>query len=105
MLFRSKLHIENLLLCDAVLTYCGKTTDEWLQFKRTDLLKLPGYGRKRPLLAQAFYLSAPATDIKDRFRVHNGFVIKNYGQFSCESLTPFIERIKTESDRRKGAQS
>jgi len=89
-----KLHKENLLVCDAVLTYCGNTTDQWLQLKRNDLLQLPGYGRTKPLLEQAYYISAPQSPIRDRFRVRNGMVILNYDNFSEEKLKPFVEKVK-----------
>ncbi len=90
----SQLHIENLRLCDALLTYCGNTTDGWLNLKKMDLFKLPGYGRTKPLLAKAFYISAPQTSGKERFRIQDGLVIKNYGAFSPASLTEFIEQIE-----------
>jgi hypothetical protein len=94
-------HKEHLLLCDAVLTYCGRTTDGWLNLKKMDLIKLPGYGRTRPMLAKGFYLSIPQTSGKERFRVHDGLVIRNYGDFSPTSLDPFVEQI----ERAKGARS
>lgn len=87
-------HKENLLLCDAVLIYCGKTTDNWLNAKKTDLIKLPGYGRTKPLIAKCFYLSAPQTSGKERFRIQDGLVIKNYGEFTADSLQSFIAQIK-----------
>ncbi len=93
-------HKDNLLLCDAVLTYCGATTDGWLNLKKTDLIKLSGYGRTKPMLAKAFYISAPQTRIRDRFRIQDGLVIKNYGEFSPAWLDPFIEQI----ERAKGAR-
>ncbi len=95
----AQVHRENLLLCDAVLTYCGATQDGWLQLKKMDLLKLPGYGRAKPLLAKGFYLSAPQSSGKERFRVQDGLVIKNYADFSPDALTPFIEQI----ERAKGS--
>jgi hypothetical protein len=93
-------HKENLLLCDAVLIYCGAAADSWLNLKKTDLIKLPGYGRTEPLLAKAFYIGAPQTSGKERFRILDGLVIKSYGEFSPASLDPFIEEI----ERAKGAR-
>jgi len=87
-------HRENLLLCDAVLTYCGRTSDAWLNKKKSDLIKLPGYGRTKPMLARGFYISAPQSDVRDRFRIHDGVVIRNYGDFTPASLDPFLEQIK-----------
>ncbi len=87
-------HIDNLMLCDAVLTYCGQTTDMWLQKKKSDLMKLPGYGRTKPMLAKGFYISAPRSDARDRFRIQDGVVIRNYSDFTPASLDPFVEEIE-----------
>jgi hypothetical protein len=94
------MHLQYLQQCDAVLTYCGNTTNGWLQIKRSDLVKLSGYQRTKPMLAKAFYLSGPQTVGKERFRVQDGIVIRNFGEFSPASLTPFIEQI----ERARGSQ-
>lgn len=93
------MHEEYLMECDAVLTYCGQTADGWLNLKKIELMKLLANGRMKPLLAKAFYISAPQTSSKERFKIHDAIVIKNYNDFSCDSLTPFIEQIQ------KGKQS
>jgi len=92
-------HRENLLFCDAALAFCGATHDRWLELKKMDLFKLRGE-RKKPMLAKAFYISAPQTAGKERFRIQDALVIKNYGEFYPASLNPFIEQI----ERAKGTQ-
>jgi hypothetical protein len=94
------MHRQYLQECDAVLTYCGNTTDGWLQMKRMDLLKLSGCRREKPMLAKGFYLSVPQTSGKERFRIQDGIVIRNFGEFSAASLNPFIEEI----ERARGAR-
>jgi len=89
-----QMHRDNLLICDAVLVYCGQTTDAWLQKKSSDLIKHVGYGRTKPMLAKGFYIGAPQTSVKDRFRTQDGVVIRNYGDFTPDSLSPFTEQIK-----------
>ncbi|MCI0659784.1 MAG: toll/interleukin-1 receptor domain-containing protein, partial [Acidobacteria bacterium] len=81
-----QMHIDNLLLCDAMLTFCGRTTDAWLQKKKSDLIKLPGYGRTKPMLAKGFYIGAPRSELRDRFRIQDGVVMRNYGDFTPASL-------------------
>ena len=95
------MHRQYLRECDAVLTVCGNTTDGWLQMKRLDLLKLSGSGREKPMPTTGFYLSAPQTSGKARFRTQNGVVIRNFGEFTRESLNPFIAAI----EKARGARS
>ena len=46
-----------------------------------DLQKIAGYGRSKPLLAKAIYVSAPETPPKQRFRTREALVIKQFGAF------------------------
>jgi len=87
-------HKESLQLCDAVMVYYGRVSDTWAQLKRLELLKLAGAGRDRPLLAKAFYLSAPTTSQKERFRCPNAIVMKSYQGFDSATLTPFLDHLK-----------
>jgi hypothetical protein len=90
----SQYHKESLLFCDGVMIYYGRVSDTWAQLKRLELLKLPGFGRDRPLLAKAFYLSAPTTGQKERFRCPDALVIRNYQGFNTEPLAPFLAKLQ-----------
>ncbi len=87
-------HKESLQFCDAVMVYYGRVSDTWAKLKRLELLKLAGAGRDRPLLAKAFYLSAPTTDQKERLRYPDTMVIRNYQGLNTETLAPFLARLK-----------
>jgi cellulose biosynthesis protein BcsQ len=87
-------HKENLLLCDAVLIYHGHGNLLWLQSKLTDLRKVMGWGRAEPMRAQAVLLAAPETEEKKRFRTREAMVIKDFGNFSAETLRSFVETIQ-----------
>jgi hypothetical protein len=90
-------HKENLRLCDAVLIFYGSAnTMEW---KLKELRKIDVF-RDRPLLAQAIYVAGPANDQKRAFATDEALVMKNFGEFSPESLNPFLSKIETAS---KGA--
>ncbi|HKQ06770.1 MAG TPA: toll/interleukin-1 receptor domain-containing protein [Blastocatellia bacterium] len=95
------MHRQYLQECDAVLTYCGNTTDGWLQMKRMDLLKLSSDQRAKPMLAKGFYLGGPQTRGKERFKTQDGIVIRNFGAFSPASLAPFIEEIERAREARQ----
>jgi hypothetical protein len=86
-------HKDNLLLCDAVLIYQGHASEGWLRMKLRELLKLPGYGRTAPLRGKAVYVAGPASPPKERFKMLEALVIKNYEQFDPAPLAPFIARI------------
>lgn len=87
-------HKENLLHCDATIIYYGSASDSWLSTKLTDLQKIAGYGRTKPMKAKAVYLAAPETKHKQRFRTHEALAIKNFEDFSPEILAPFLEAME-----------
>ena len=88
-------HKENLLLCDAVLIFYGRASEGWLRMKLRELLKLPGYGRTTPLIAKAIYMGAPSSPAKERFKTLEAHVIRNFGPFDPQKLTPFISQIRS----------
>jgi hypothetical protein len=89
----SQYHRESLLQCDALLVYYNQASESWVQMKRLELLKLPGLGRTKPVLAKAFCISGDQTPPKERFRSNEAIVIKHYGEFPPESLAPFLAEI------------
>lgn len=93
-------HKENLLLCDAVVIYCGDVSEDWVKTKQGDLFKLPGLGRTKPLHTKAFYVVAPATPFKERFRTHEALVIRQPAEFTPKLLQPLLAQLAT----MKGAQ-
>ena len=87
-------HKDNLLLCDAVLIYHGRASEGWLRMKLRELMKLPGYGRTTPLLEKAIYLGGPVSPLKEKFKIVDGNVLRNYADFDPATLDPFIARIR-----------
>ena len=88
-------HKESLLLCDAVVIFYGNASEGWLRTKLRDLQKIAGYGRTKPMLAQAILISDPETTTKARYRTHDALVMRNFGNFSPESLRPFLAEISS----------
>jgi hypothetical protein len=90
----SQYHRESLCTCDAVLIYYGRGNETWARLNGMELQKLRGYGREKPLLAKAFYLSAPSTKPKERFRSNEALVIRAYeGGFDPAPLAPFLTQL------------
>jgi len=86
-------HKESLLLCDAVVIFYGNASEGWLRTKLRDLQKIAGYGRTKPMLAQAIYTGPPETPAKQRYRTREALLLRNFGEFAPDSLQPFIEEI------------
>jgi hypothetical protein len=94
-------HKENLRLCDAVLIFYGSTnTMEW---KLKDLRRIDVFRDNRPLLAKGIYVAGPETDQKRAFDTIEALVMKNFGEFSLESLSPFLKQVETIAPFAKGA--
>jgi hypothetical protein len=87
-------HKANLVECDAVVVYYGRGSDVWLRMKLRELQKVAGYGRARPLLAKAIYITGPPTPAKEHVRYHEPLVVKSFDGFSLDGLAPFVERVK-----------
>ncbi len=86
-------HKANLIECDAEMTYYGRANDIWLRMKQRELQKVAGYGRTKPLLAKAIYITGPRTPSKEHVRDHEALVIKNFDSFSPDCLRPFLEKL------------
>jgi len=86
-------HINNLRSFDAALIYKGKVNEQWVRMKLLDLLKAPGFGRKKPIKAKAI-MAAPGSLInKDVFELHNLTLIESDMGKSIDSLKVFLQEI------------
>jgi len=86
-------HQENLKSCDAVLIYYGAGNELWLRSKTRDLLKITGYGRKKPLNVKTVCIAPPLNPQKERFRSHEVKVI-SLADTNFSALEDFIKEIK-----------
>lgn len=86
-------HIENLRALDAAIIYKGRGNEQWVRTKASDLLKAPGFGRKKPIIAKAI-LAAPG-DISNRedFRMQDFRLIEGDAQYFIESLKSFLQEF------------
>jgi hypothetical protein len=88
-------HKESLLICDAVVIYYGNASEGWLRTKLRDLQKIAGYGRTKPMLAKGIYVGGPETSSKLRYRTHEALVMRNFTEFSSDTLQPFIDQLQS----------
>jgi hypothetical protein len=86
-------HIENLRNLDAAIIYKGKVNEQWVRMKALDLLKAPGFGRKKPIIAKAIVAAAGSNLNTESFRSQNLRVIEGDQERSIESLKSFIQEF------------
>jgi hypothetical protein len=86
-------HIENLRNLDAAIIYKGKVNEQWVRMKALDLLKAPGFGRKKPIIAKAIVTGPDSGVNAESFRTQNLRVIEGDQQKSLESLKIFLKEF------------
>ncbi|HYF71072.1 MAG TPA: hypothetical protein VD884_23245 [Ohtaekwangia sp.] len=88
-------HIDNLINLDAAIIYKGKVNEQWVRMKALDLLKAPGFGRKKPIVAKAIF-TTPGSGLQvENFKSQNLRVIEGDLQRSLESLKTFLQEFNT----------
>ena len=86
-------HINNLRSFDAALIYKGKVNEQWVRMKLLDLLKAPGFGRKKPIKAKAVMAAIGTLSNKDAFQQHNLTLLDADQNKSIESLKNFLQEL------------
>ncbi|MBL0744958.1 hypothetical protein [Chryseolinea lacunae] len=87
-------HIENLRNLDAAIIYKGKVNEQWVRMKALDLLKAPGFGRKKPIIGKAIFTAKGSPINAESFKAQNLRVIEGDAQHSLESLKSFLQEFK-----------
>ena len=88
-------HKENLRNCDGVMVFYGSVdTMEW---KLKDLRRIDGFREKKPVLSKGIYVAGPETEQKRLFTSADALVMKDFGQFSPESIQPFLNQLEESS--------
>jgi Domain of unknown function (DUF4062) len=84
-----KRHIENLQNFDGAIIFKGKVNDQWVRMKVLDLLKAPGFGRKKPIQGKAIV----GTGSLDGFKNQNLTLISGDSNRSLETLKNFLSEM------------
>ncbi len=88
-----KQHIENLRNFDGAIIFKGKVNDQWVRMKVLDLLKAPGFGRKKPIKGKAILSSSQPTSTLESFKSQNVTLISGEQPKSIESLKVFLQEF------------
>ncbi len=86
-------HINNLKNLDGAIIYKGNVNEQWVRMKALDLLKAPGFGRKKPILAKAIFTTLGSNLNNESFRSQNLRVVEGDATSSLESLKSFLKEF------------
>jgi hypothetical protein len=86
-------HIDNLRNFDAAIIYKGKVNEQWVRMKALDLLKAPGFGRKKPIIGKAIVTTPGSVMNIDSFKSQNLRVIESDPNRAVESLKSFLQEF------------
>lgn len=90
-----KNHIDNLRSLDGAIIFKDKVNDQWVRMKVLDLLKAPGFGRKKPILGKAIISSDTSASHLENFKSQNMTLISGDQNKTLESLKTFLSDIKS----------
>ncbi|QSE96264.1 DUF4062 domain-containing protein [Fulvivirga lutea] len=86
-------HINNLRSFDAAVIYQGKVNNQWVRMKLLDLLKAPGFGRRKPIKGKAIVSSREDKLDISAYKNYNVTLIDGNGNNSIEGLKGFLEEL------------
>ncbi|WP_018342884.1 hypothetical protein [Cytophaga aurantiaca] len=87
-------HRNNLNACDSCLVFCDQVSEQWLKSKVLDILKAPGFGRKKNMIGKAIYLTTDKPIDTGYYNQYNFSIIRGTsGSFEKEIIHPFLKQI------------
>ncbi len=86
-------HIDSLRNFDAAVIYKGKVNEQWVRMKALDLLKAPGFGRRKPIKGKAIVTAAGSKMNMDSFKNQNIRIIEGNAENCVESLKMFLQGL------------
>ena len=84
-------HIENLVIFDLGIIYYGKVNLQWVRMKLLDLLKAPGFGRKKPVLGRAIITGKGNKLDNERFGDYEVEIIDGGEKPPLDSIKEFLD--------------
>lgn len=89
-----KNHINNLRTLDGAIIFKDKVNDQWVRMKVLDLLKAPGFGRKKPILGKAIVTASGSNQELESFKNQNLTLISGDQNKLIESIRTFLQDFK-----------
>lgn len=88
-------HISNLKILDAAVIFQGSVNNDWVRMKLLDLLKAPGYGRKKPIAGKALISKNEKQYNLNAYKNHKLSIIHGTDKGGLDKLKAFLSTIKT----------
>ena len=86
-------HYYNLVNCDALLIDYSIENNQWLSSKFSDILKSPGFGRKKEFLAKTVLVNTGSSP-QVNLNISNLDLIIDNKKDTAQKIESFIEKIK-----------
>ena len=87
-------HINNLRTFDAAIIFQENVNNQWVRMKLLDLLKAPGFGRRKPITGKAIISNREDKLDISAYKNYNVTVISGAEKDALGSLQGFLEEIK-----------
>jgi hypothetical protein len=87
-------HEDTLRTCDGVMIFFGTANEAWLRRKMREIQKAAGYGRTLPPPSLAICVLDPRTPEKERFRTHEGRVVRAWEAAPAAALAPYVADLR-----------
>lgn len=88
-------HIDNLRNFDAAIIYRGKVNEQWVRMKVLDLLKAPGFGRKKPIQGKAIFTTPGSRLNLDVFKNQNLRIVESDLRDSEKSIKSLLQEFNS----------
>jgi len=88
-------HIDNLRNFDAAIIYRGKVNEQWVRMKVLDLLKAPGFGRKKPIQGKAIFTTPGSRLNLDAFKNQNLRIVESDLRDSEKSIKSLLQEFNS----------
>jgi len=88
-------HIDNLRNFDAAIIYRGKVNEQWVRMKVLDLLKAPGFGRKKPIQGKAIFTTPGSRLNLDAFKNQNLRIVESDLRDSAKNIKTLLEEFNS----------
>jgi len=88
-------HRSNLNACDSCLIFSDQVSEQWIKSKVLDILKAPGFGRKKNMVGKAIYMTTDIAIDRPYYERYNFSIIRgnNSGTFEKDIIHPFLKQI------------
>ncbi|HNP19042.1 MAG TPA: DUF4062 domain-containing protein [Fulvivirga sp.] len=87
-------HINNLRSFDAAVIFQGEVNNQWVRMKLLDLLKAPGFGRRKTIKGKAIISNKKDQLDITAYKNYNVTLISGDSKATTDSLNGFLEEIK-----------